>query len=269
MSALKPFGCLILVLIFAATAVADEDIFKVGLDALKKKDYRFAIACFNDVLAKDPKNSQAFYYRGLAQNGKGFIESAMKNFDEAIRLNPKFKEALVTRGNLYVEQDEYDKAIQDHTQAIKLDPEYALANISRGSSYGRMKNYRAVEDFNSAIQLSPRDPRPYIERGNAYLDGGKLEKGIQDLSQGIRMNYWQDLTLYEWRAGAYAKKGDYDKAIEDYNQIILLDPKNYNAYFNRSIVFGEKGESQRAMEDWMKGMEMQMFHWKDKVKPAK
>ncbi len=180
----------------------------------------------------------------------------------------KFKEALVTRGNLYAEEDEYDKAIQDHTQAIELDPRYALANISRGSTYGRMKNYRAVEDFNSAIRLSPHDPRPYIERGNAYLDGGRLEKGIQDLSQGIRMNYWQDLTLYERRAGAYAKKGEYEKAIDDYNQIILIDPKNSNAYFNRSAVYAEKGESERAMDDWMKGPDL-WLHSKYKIKPSK
>jgi tetratricopeptide (TPR) repeat protein len=259
---------LLILALISAPAVADEDIFKIGVEALNKKDYRFAILCFNDVLVKDPKNSEAFYYRGLAQNGKGFIESAMKNFEEAIRLNPKLKEALIARGNLYVEQDEYDKAIQDHYQAILLDPKYALANISRGSSYGRMKNYRAVEDFNSAIRLSPYDPRPYIERGNAYLDGGKLEEGIQDLSQGIRLNYWQDLALYERRAGAYAKKGEYEKAIDDYNQIILIDPKNSNAYFNRSAVYHQKGDSNRAIEDWLKGIQL-MPPFNHKVKRSK
>src|SRR5947207_263564 len=128
----KPVIGLLVLGLFPALVVADEDIFKIGVEALNKKDYRFAIACFNDVLVKDPKNFEAYYYRGQAQSGKGFWESAINNFTETIRLNPKHARAYVARGNAYMELKDYDNAVQDHHQALQLDGKFALANINRG-----------------------------------------------------------------------------------------------------------------------------------------
>ena len=40
---LKPTICLLILGLISTPVVADEDIFKIGVEALNKKEYRFAI----------------------------------------------------------------------------------------------------------------------------------------------------------------------------------------------------------------------------------
>ncbi len=44
------------------------------------------------------------------------------------------------------------------------------------------------------------------------------------------------------RGSGYANKGDYGRAIQDYDQAIKLDPKNAHALFNRGVAKIKKGD---------------------------
>jgi len=49
---------------------------------------------------------------------------------------------------------------------------------------------------------------------------------------------------------AYGDKREYDRAIEDFNQAIRLDPHNAPAFNNRGRAFGGRREYDRAIEDF-------------------
>jgi len=57
-------------------------------------------------------------------------------------------------------------------------------------------------------------------------------------------------TAFDNRGVAYRHKGQYDLALEDYEQAIRLNPSNANAYNNRGIVYRIKGEYARAIADY-------------------
>ncbi|MGB8354666.1 MAG: tetratricopeptide repeat protein [Chthoniobacteraceae bacterium] len=48
-----------------------------------------------------------------------------------------------------------------------------------------------------------------------------------------------------------------DKAIADYSEAILLDPKDADAYNNRGIAYGKKGEFDKAIEDHIRLTELE------------
>ena len=43
--------------------------------------------------------------------------------------------------------------------------------------------------------------------------------------------------FYHNRAFAYRKMKNYEKAIADYSQALVLDPKHFKAYYNRAFCF--------------------------------
>jgi tetratricopeptide (TPR) repeat protein len=49
---------------------------------------------------------------------------------------------------------------------------------------------------------------------------------------------------------AYRLKGEYDHALQDYDQAIHLNPDNANAYNNRGIIYRIKGDYDRAISDY-------------------
>ena len=51
------------------------------------------------------------------------------------------------------------------------------------------------------------------------------------------------------RGTAYRVTGDFDHAIQDYNQTIKLNPNDATAFYYRGIANGMRGESDRAIQD--------------------
>src|SRR5215468_10086473 len=71
--------------------------------------------------------------------------------------------------------------------------------------------------------LSPSLDMAYSNRGNAYSNKGELEHAIQDYDQAIRLNP-KDVMSYDNRGLAHTRKGDLDRAILDFDQAIVLRP---------------------------------------------
>ena len=57
---------------------------------------------------------------------------------------------------------------------------------------------------------------------------------------------------YRLRAVAYVKKGDNDLAINDYDKLIALYPKNANSYFKRAFAYEISGNTKMARADYRK-----------------
>jgi tetratricopeptide (TPR) repeat protein len=57
-------------------------------------------------------------------------------------------------------------------------------------------------------------------------------------------------TAFDNRGVAYRLKGEYERALQDYDQAIRLNPNNANAYNNRGIIYRIKGEYARAIADY-------------------
>ena len=52
------------------------------------------------------------------------------------------------------------------------------------------------------------------------------------------------------RGTAYHMKGDLDRAMEDFNLAIVIDPKKANAYFNRGHIYRGKDDVNEAIKDY-------------------
>jgi tetratricopeptide (TPR) repeat protein len=66
---------------------------------------------------------------------------------------------------------------------------------------------------------------------------------------------------YKDRGYAYAEKGEWDRAIEDYTKAIGLYPKDKDyqrsvAYGSRAAAYLAKGNKKRSFADFKKGMEL-------------
>jgi tetratricopeptide (TPR) repeat protein len=58
------------------------------------------------------------------------------------------------------------------------------------------------------------------------------------------------------RGVAHRLKGEYDRALEDFREAILLDPNFANAYHNRGVIYGLKGDYDRAIRDYAEAISL-------------
>jgi tetratricopeptide (TPR) repeat protein len=150
--------------------------------------------------------------------------------------------AFSSRGFAYGSRGQYDRAIEDYDQAIRFNPNYAEAFDNRGLVYLLADQYdRAIDDFDHAIGLNPNDARALVGRGAGYA-----RKGVT----ACRLASLPPCAL---------AMAEYDRAIDDFDQAILLNPNDAMvalAYGERSVVKSAKGDFAGAAADLAKANQL-------------
>lgn len=190
------------------------------------------------------------------RNFLAMLYAHLGEHDKAIQILSKLlkikKEDFLylNRGFTYAKKGDPEKAIQDYNKAIRLNPKEFIFYYNRGSAYHDKGDLeKAIVNYDEAIRLNPKFVGAYLDRGLAYKKKGKLKKAIEDFNEAIMLN--PKLTdAYFNRGHAYEDKGDLEKAIEDYNEAIRLNPKKPNIYNNRGTAYAGKGNLEKAIEDF-------------------
>ena len=97
--------------------------------------------------------------------------------------------------------------------------------------------------------FSPHVALAYGRRGEAYLHKGDFARAIADFDQAIRIDPRQARFLVG-RGLAHREHGDLDSALADYSKAIELDPSYRDAFANRAVLYDHKGEKERAIADY-------------------
>ena len=205
---------------------------KVILDRAKRKflsrKYEEAMDDINLLLSIDPNNIHAYMERSKIKSKQGDSIGSKEDLDQAGLLLKKLDKGLKA----------YQKGIskyneQDFNGSLKYFNDAITNGIETGQIYylrGMSKSY--IDDFKGAsIDLSRViDSFPeYEEIFEAYFTRGKIR---------------------------YHKLENYDGALEDFNEAIILKPTLSEVYVSRAILKNSNGDKVGAMNDYNKAIEL-------------
>jgi len=88
----------------------------------------------------------------------------------------------------------------------------------------------------------------YTSQGDAHLRKGDYDKAIQDYNQAISRDPKSARAL-AGRGAAYLDRGDYDRAIQDFNETLRLAPSASLTFNGRGAAYFAKGDYDRALQD--------------------
>jgi tetratricopeptide (TPR) repeat protein len=89
----------------------------------------------------------------------------------------------------------------------------------------------------------------HYHRATAYRVEGYTDRAIQEYDQAIELDPGY-VSAYNDRGTAYTQKAQPNRAIENFNQAIRLDPKLASAFNNRGTAYAIKGELEKAIQDY-------------------
>jgi DNA-binding winged helix-turn-helix (wHTH) protein/tetratricopeptide (TPR) repeat protein len=127
-----------------------------------------------------------------------------------------------------------------YKRAVELDPNFAMAYAAMSVAYFNLNEFgKASENARKAFELrenvSERE-RFYIE-ANYYLTAtGELEKAAQT-DELWRQTYPRDDSPCRDLGFIYAHLGNWEKALEEFQEALLLEPNHVVNYGNLSIAY--------------------------------
>ncbi|GBE30501.1 TPR repeat-containing protein YrrB [bacterium BMS3Bbin04] len=153
-------------------------------------------------------------------------------------------------GNKALRQRDYTRAIQHFTRSSELNSLEARTFYSLGIAHQMNRDLNAAEQaFSQAIILNSSYVKAYSAKSTILLKKREFAEAVTLLQRAVQIENADpaDMSKAFGNLGrAYYYQKNYDRAINSYQQAVILNPQNADANYNMGKAYAEKGQFQDA-----------------------
>lgn len=256
-----------------------------GVSHERLQEWDLALADYRKALDLDPKDVVALLGTGTCLNRQSKAKQALGYLNEAAAEDPLSYEIQLELGKAYVLSRDNDQAMEKFKQAVRLSPKavsphLALADMLAESTQGQ----EAIKELEQAIALLTRpeqssDKQAYIDllglwKAGKFTSAQTREKQLKMISTAkthLNSNRFQEAEKYFDKAAALGplpgsayedlafcwwRTKQYKKTIENCNQAFSYGRNTGWCYYLRGKSQYELGNTQAAMDDLKKALEL-------------
>lgn len=167
---------------------ANQKLFDKAQVATDAKKFSDAAGLFNQLLANDAKDYQAWTELGTVYLLEQKAPEAEKAYVSAIGIRPKFFLALMNLGRLRMMQKNYEGAIEPLTVAVEVKPTSADAHYYLGEAYLQIKKgSKAVVHLYEALKFDPiGKSEAHLRLATLYNAAGMKDKAAIEYEEFLK-----------------------------------------------------------------------------------
>jgi tetratricopeptide (TPR) repeat protein len=217
---------------------------------------------FDEAIRIQPDRAEEFLMRGLCYLKQNDLDHALANLDAALSIDPRSRQAYDERARVYRRRGESEKALFDAAEA-----QYLVA--ARRPRSTPTPSPQPKPGLSGVLDVMPL---PKISAKPAALVSAEFTELINDAAKASENAEWgKCIDLYNKalaldispieashamreRGTCFWNQGEYDKARDDYEEAIKLNPYNARNYIDRAIDLDGRGEIDGALKDYEAAM---------------
>ncbi|MEH2201052.1 MAG: tetratricopeptide repeat protein [Nostoc sp.] len=161
-----------------------------------------------------------YFNLGVDCRQQGDMQGAIIAWNEALSLNPNNAHTYYYRGITKAEIGDYDGAVEDLKQAIYITPKYLNAK----RQLEKIRQYLLGSD-STVLQLKSNNPTQHYQRGKVRLHFGEYQEAINEFNQALQINP-SLVAAYYSRGKSYYKLKKKEEAIKDFQTSAKLFCEN-------------------------------------------
>ena len=200
--------------------------------AYQQQDYRGAIGKYEEAIAADATQTEAYFYLG----------NSYDNLYRPTRRGEATNDALI------------NNAVANYKKAVELEQRPELRKLALqylANAYGADKlNDPAQSEpvVQQLIEMDQSDPVNYFALARIYEDSGEYERAEETLVKA-RDARPTEPTVYTTLAAFYNRQGNFDGAIEALQSRAEREPTNPEAFYTIATYYWEKAYRDFSLSD--------------------
>jgi len=208
---------------------------------------------------KDDKSklSQAIFVRATLGEDE---DSILNDLSQAIKIDEGNINAVRERGGLFMrmarlekDEDESDKkykqAMEDFKVWLKSDKDNVPQFIGVAESFRLLERFEeATEIGEMAANQHDEDVRVFMTLAQIHVDNEKPKKAIKALGRAIEIDK-RNVDALALRTSVYLQEEEYEKALDDANEIDSLEPDQPQGRWLRQFVYSSQEKYDDAIDD--------------------
>ncbi|MBU0561900.1 MAG: tetratricopeptide repeat protein [Bacteroidetes bacterium] len=227
----------------------DADMrFQYGRTAAWSRDFEAAIEIIDKLLVDYPSKIDLQLFRAqLSVWTLKDLELADSYLENVLANNPNNIDALISKSSLFLTKNDFDQAQIYADRAAEVDPSNTeLTSLQSNIDFRKLraeeeKHYLILEEGRKLVlagncaealpyykeYLSKADPNILVikELGDVLFCAEKYDEAVSAFDEVLAQDFMFDAALQ--RAKVFYSKGDTNKAISSFKELIELDPKEF------------------------------------------
>jgi tetratricopeptide (TPR) repeat protein len=225
-----------------------QKLLDIGLQHFNSRNLQSAEESFLSLIEIDPNIIETYLYLGVIKFlGKDY-ESSIKYYEQGLEIDPDNQDFLDYLSNSYLKAGEFESAIETLERLVELDTENKEIWFRIGSIYSEIEYYdEAQEAYETAIEFDSEFADAQLALGILFYDQEMYDEATEPLE--FATDAFPDIDHIQKKlAKCYLKTGKLESAILKYQEVLVEQPNNINAYFSLSGAFRATEQNDKALE---------------------
>ena len=237
----------------AASAPASNASVEKAMSAIQNQDFASAKSILEEARKQEPKDPQAAFYLGVADEGLGDKAGAKAAYHAAIELDPKLPDPAVNLSQLLLDDKDAAGALTVVDGALKTLPKHPDLLLNRAVALDALgKKDEAMSAYGAAAQARPKDMVLHAAYGQQLIEAGKQKEGLAELKLAGGSD---DPALLASIASIQTKSGAFDDCVATMDRA-LAQKKLPALFVRRGICEDGKKDDKAAETDYQAALGM-------------
>lgn len=154
-------------------------------------------------------------------------------------------------GDKVLASEDYLDAIQHYDQLINAANPDALNLFRRAAALDAVgQTDKALTDYSDAIKLDPNASLAFLNRGVLLATRKRAyDRAIQDFDRVLVLEP-DNVDALIRRGDAFVQLGDFGRGMSDLDRAVTMAPENPLAYLMRGLAYGRRGNAIAALQNY-------------------
>ncbi len=195
------------------------------------------------------------YNAGADTFNSGDRQAGIEKFQMAVELDPELAEAHLALADIYLNEGEHDKAASHAETFLALKPGDQKAQVIAHEAYRKLGNEAKVEEYRTILAESGMASQLAIQvfnEGAKASQTGEWDVAVDKFNEALSLD--PELTnAYAVLAQIHYSRESFDEALAAADKLLELEPENADARRYRFLVLEARGDAgaDAAMDAWV------------------